>query len=61
MNKECASEIRCGVSFAVLSVSSAVLVLPQLHWELTITTEMFFFFFFIPLLFLQTDLWDLKV
>lgn len=41
-NKDCASEIRCRVSFAVLSVSSAVLVLPQLQWELTITTKMFF-------------------
>lgn len=48
VNKDCASEIRCRVSFAVLSVSSAVLVLPQLQWELTITTKMFFF---LPLLF----------
>lgn len=38
MNKDCSSEIRCRVSLAVLSVSSAVLALPQLHWELTITT-----------------------
>lgn len=43
MNKDCASEIRCRVSFAVLSVSSAVLVLPLLQWELTITTGIFFF------------------
>lgn len=42
MNKDCASEIRCRVSFAVLSVSSAVSVLPQLLWELTITV------FFLP-------------
>lgn len=52
VNKDCASEIRCRVSFAVLSVSSAVLVLPQLQWELTIT--IFFFS-------LQMDLWDLEV
>lgn len=38
VNKDCASEIRCRVSFAILSVSSAVSVLPQLLWELTITT-----------------------
>lgn len=44
VNKDCASEIRCRVSFAVLSVSSAVLVLPQLQWGLTITTKMFFFY-----------------
>lgn len=37
VNKDCASEIRCRVSFAVLSVSSAVSVLPRLLWELTIT------------------------
>lgn len=43
VNKDCASEIRCRVSFAVLSVSSAVSVLPQLLWELTIT--IFFPFF----------------
>lgn len=43
VNKDCASEIRCRVSFAVLSVSSAVSVLPQLLWELTIT--IFFSFF----------------
>lgn len=36
MNKDCVGEIRCRVSFAVLSVSSAVSVLPQLLWELTI-------------------------
>lgn len=51
MNKDCATEIRFRVSFAVLSVSSAVSVLPQLLWELTIT---FFFFFF-----LQMDSQDL--
>lgn len=56
-NKDCAGEIRCRVSFAVLSVFSAVLALPQLQWELTITTKMFF----LPLLFLQMDLWDLNV
>lgn len=49
MNKDCASEIRCRVSFAVLSVSSAVSVLPQLLWELTITI-------FFPFFFLQMDL-----
>lgn len=58
VNKDCASEIRCRVSFAVLSVSSAVLVLPQLQWELTITTEMFFFF---TLAFRQMDLRNLKI
>lgn len=30
VNKDCACEIRCRVSFAVLSESSAVLALPQL-------------------------------
>lgn len=44
VNKDCSSEIRCRDSLAVLSVSSAVLAPPQLHWELTITT--FFFSFF---------------
>lgn len=43
VNKDCSSEIRCKVSLAVLSVSSAVLAKPQLQWELTITT-----FFFPP-------------
>lgn len=63
MNKECAREIRCRVSSAALSVSSAALVLPQLQWKLTITTEMLFFFFLflLPLLFPQMDLQDLKV
>lgn len=45
VNKDCASEIRCRVSFAVLSVSSAVSVLPRPLWELTITI------FFFPLFF----------
>lgn len=50
MNKDCACEIRCRVSFAVLSVFS---VLPQLLWELTIT--IFFPFF------LQMDSQDLSM
>lgn len=45
MKKDCMSEIRCRVSFAVLSVSSAVFALPQLRWGLTIT------FFFLTLAF----------
>lgn len=55
MNKDCASEIRCRVSFAALSVSSAVSVLPQLLWELTITTPPPSFFS------VQMDLQDLEV
>ena len=54
-NKDCVSEIRCGVSFAFLSVSSAVSVLPQLQWELTITTEILFFFFFFSALASSAD------
>ena len=53
MNKDCAGEIRCRVSFDVLSVSSAVSVLPQLLWELTITISSLFF--------LQMDLQDLDM
>lgn len=47
VNKDCSREIRCRDSLGVLSVSSAVLAPPQLHWELTITT--FFSSSFFPL------------